>query len=560
MNAKNTLKYAEEPKLDDLFVVKKFNEWMVQLKNEPVPKMLFGSLWLEGEVAVMTGDHGVGKSLLAVQIAESIASGRAFGPFEMTAKPQNVLYLNLKLSTKQFKMRYAEEHDAEQGETLVNPYKFSNNLHRVDVDIHCKLPEGYKTFDEILAPLVERLVKKYKAKVVVIDNITMLQRSVYGYRETNTIMKGLHRIKTKRGVSILVLARNSKYGSVRESTTGSSSALFSRFADSVFMLGVSRLDPSVRYVKQLIVHSSERIYNESHVVTLMLKRLGGNFLAFEHHGFCAEKEHHQAVRDNVLWPMIDRVKTLSDDGKKSVREIAAELDIPKSTVQRYLQMWTPEIAAQIGAAMQREKAVREPYDPTKEKDYFPGREEYDQAKQDPKFKLLMDTSIPDDDPQYLLLMREYGIIDNARYRASEVYKKTGTAPKLNEDHQYAEFINPGSAISQCGEACLTGSDSSSHCSEAQPPSGEVNKPSSDQASLTALHRGKPPDNFPADASLNGLKHALNDYGKDIWIEKEDERGKPVIWYSFDSKERKQKHVRDSNGVRIYSEEELEKLE
>ncbi|MFN0279056.1 MAG: hypothetical protein ACKVRN_10700 [Pyrinomonadaceae bacterium] len=52
------------------------------------------------------------------------------------------------------------------------------------------------------------------------------------------------------------------------------------------------------------------------------------------------------------------------------------------------------------------------------------------------------------------------------------------------------------------------------------------------------------------ASLNSLKHALNDYGHEIFVEQEDERGKPVIWYSFDSKGRKQKHTRDGNGVRI----------
>ena len=58
------------------------------------------------------------------------------------------------------------------------------------------------------------------------------------------------------------------------------------------------------------------------------------------------------------------------------------------------------------------------------------------------------------------------------------------------------------------------------------------------------------------ASLCGLKHTLNDYGKDIWIEKEGENGgKPVIWYSLDSKGRKQKHVRDANGVSITRDEE-----
>ena len=57
------------------------------------------------------------------------------------------------------------------------------------------------------------------------------------------------------------------------------------------------------------------------------------------------------------------------------------------------------------------------------------------------------------------------------------------------------------------------------------------------------------------ASLSSLKHVLNDHGKDIWIEEEDEyTGKPKIWYSLDSKGRKQKHVRDANGVSISRDE------
>jgi hypothetical protein len=57
------------------------------------------------------------------------------------------------------------------------------------------------------------------------------------------------------------------------------------------------------------------------------------------------------------------------------------------------------------------------------------------------------------------------------------------------------------------------------------------------------------------ASLSHLKHKLNDYGKDIWIESEDHLGRPAVWYSLDSNGRKQKHVRDGGGISISREEE-----
>ena len=60
--------------------------------------------------------------------------------------------------------------------------------------------------------------------------------------------------------------------------------------------------------------------------------------------------------------------------------------------------------------------------------------------------------------------------------------------------------------------------------------------------------GRPPS---VRHSLSHLKHTLNDHGREIWIEEEDEHtGKPRIWYSLDSKGRKQKHVRNDLGVSI----------
>ena len=64
--------------------------------------------------------------------------------------------------------------------------------------------------------------------------------------------------------------------------------------------------------------------------------------------------------------------------------------------------------------------------------------------------------------------------------------------------------------------------------------------------------GRPPS---VRHSMSHLKHTRNDHGREIWIEEEDEyTGKPTIWYSLDSKGRKQKHVRDSLGVSISRED------
>src|SRR5262245_29791209 len=123
----------EERPLSEIFDLKTANEWLASSKERPTPKMLFGECWLEGELAILFADTGKGKSLLAVQIAESIAKGFSISPMQMTAKPQKVLYFDFELTAKQFEMRYARETEKGEGEQLKKHYKFSDNFSRVEV-------------------------------------------------------------------------------------------------------------------------------------------------------------------------------------------------------------------------------------------------------------------------------------------------------------------------------------------------------------------------------------------------------------------------------------------
>src|SRR2546430_14470578 len=50
------------------------------------PRMLFDEFWREGELAVLFGDTGVGKSVLAMQIGDAIARGTCVGPLRVTAE------------------------------------------------------------------------------------------------------------------------------------------------------------------------------------------------------------------------------------------------------------------------------------------------------------------------------------------------------------------------------------------------------------------------------------------------------------------------------------------
>jgi len=67
---------VEEQSTSDMFIIKSANTWIEEAKNKPIPKMLFGEFWYEGEICILFADTNLGKSSLAVQIADSITKGR----------------------------------------------------------------------------------------------------------------------------------------------------------------------------------------------------------------------------------------------------------------------------------------------------------------------------------------------------------------------------------------------------------------------------------------------------------------------------------------------------
>ena len=121
-----------ETKKTHLFKVMRANEWIEISKNKPIPKMLFSEFWFEGELCIMFADTNVGKSILAVQIADSISKGIPIQGFNLECVNQPVLYFDFELSEKQFENRYSIDY--------ANHYAFDDNLVRVEIDPEHELP------------------------------------------------------------------------------------------------------------------------------------------------------------------------------------------------------------------------------------------------------------------------------------------------------------------------------------------------------------------------------------------------------------------------------------
>ena len=95
---------------EELFNVNTANHWLQQASTRPVPKMLFGKFWFEGELCILFADSNLGKSILAVQIGNSINTGLPMYPFEVESEPQPILYCDFELTDKQFESRYSDDY------------------------------------------------------------------------------------------------------------------------------------------------------------------------------------------------------------------------------------------------------------------------------------------------------------------------------------------------------------------------------------------------------------------------------------------------------------------
>uniref|UniRef100_UPI003564B0D3 AAA family ATPase n=1 Tax=Lutibacter sp. TaxID=1925666 RepID=UPI003564B0D3 len=192
----NLTKDLEQRTAPSLFQIKPVNDWIDEAKKRPIPKMLFGEFWFEGELCILFADTNLGKSILAVQIAQSISSGYPTCGLRLEAKQQPVIYIDFELSDKQFECRYSDGYK--------NHFTFNNNFYRAEIEPGVKVPQKYNSFEEYLCESLETIILQQSAKVLIIDNISYLKNGTEKASEATTLMIFLNELKKKYGLSILV--------------------------------------------------------------------------------------------------------------------------------------------------------------------------------------------------------------------------------------------------------------------------------------------------------------------------------------------------------------------
>ncbi len=309
------------------FAFKSANEWMKDAQNLPLQRKLFGELWFENEECVLFAETNSGKSILAVQIAENISSGRVYAPFDMTAGAQRVLYFDFELCERQFSVRYTVD-----GE---NPYNWSENFIRVEIDADAEYPNG--DWGEYVCEQIEDVMLQAGAKIGIIDNITYLGEELEKSKGALPLMKRLKEIKKRNGFSFLILAHCPKRNASRPLTKNDlqGSMMIMNFVDSAFSIGMSRQGMDFRYIKQLKARNNAIIYGKESVLAAKIVK-DYNFLRFQFLDKTREVEHLEQADPMRRDEQMTTIGSLYDESE-SARSIATELGLSHTTVNRYLK-------------------------------------------------------------------------------------------------------------------------------------------------------------------------------------------------------------------------------
>ena len=304
---------------------------------------LYKNLWIEKELTVFFGATNVGKSMIAVQIAEEIAK-----------KGKKVMYFDYELSEQQLSDRY----ETEDGK---GHYVFSENLLRPNLD----MDKNSSSYKERLEKLFRRMEEATNLgiKIFIVDNITYLNPNL---QKGNEAAKFIINFKSKMemlGISVLLLGHSpkAKDNAILTLDKLAGSKNLSNFIDSCFAVGKVEGGRKV-YIKQLKARSCAISMDENHVLVGALTKRDDGFIEFAEEGFAVEKELLKGKAD--ITPQKEQAYKLYKEGY-SYRKIAKRIGISDKTVKAWVNDCIAYYNARTGNSLEN-KEISQPNDNIKD--------------------------------------------------------------------------------------------------------------------------------------------------------------------------------------------------
>ena len=321
----------ETPDQDDdsAFIIKPAGSWLQATDQTQQAGMLFDRFWFEGELCILFADTNAGKSILAVQVGDSISRGEPIAGFEIGAAPATVLYFDFELTDKQFRARYYQDGYDE--------YNFNPRFLRAVFNSSSNRARKFSTFQEYISNELENAIINTKAKVLIIDNITCLRYGTYAITGALNLIHNLQSLKSRYGLSVLVLAHTPKRNPSKPITQNDlqGSKMLINFCDSAFAIGKSETVPGLRYLKQIKQRSVAETFGAEKVCMFNILK-PYNFLQFDFTGYDHEAGHLASYTEQHRKSNEARIAELNKQGL-SIRQIAAKVNVSTTTVFRALK-------------------------------------------------------------------------------------------------------------------------------------------------------------------------------------------------------------------------------
>jgi len=152
-------------------------------------------------------------------------------------------------------------------------------------------------------------------------------------------MKRLKALKNKYDLSILVLAHTPKRDLSKPITRNdlAGSKMLINFCDSVFSIGESNLDKSIRYFKQIKSRNTEILFDAENVIICQIEK-PDNFLQFDFLDFGTEREHLKQFTENDREQRISEASELKKQGVSNV-EIARMFGVSEGAVRKWIKKY-----------------------------------------------------------------------------------------------------------------------------------------------------------------------------------------------------------------------------
>lgn len=292
---------ADQHKSDrGLLVGGSLTEQLDEARKRKPKRALFGPFWSEREIAFLYGGTGVGKSVLAMQIATGIAQGKSAGwACEVHAQP--VLLLDFENDAEDLLLRIGNE-------DVKNIYRFN-----LDPD---------RNWRELIADVCMSIVSwasHYRSHVVIIDNITWLLDSDDKRRDVSVaadLMKKLKAIKDEMNLAILVIGHTPKSKFNEPLTTAHlfGSSMLGNYANSMFAVGANRAK-GMLYLIQTKRRGGPVQYGSDGVAVCRMDRNTNGMLVLAPDGIMRESDILNNEEDGEQpVPKRERILKLMDEG------------------------------------------------------------------------------------------------------------------------------------------------------------------------------------------------------------------------------------------------------